>query len=447
MAKIEWVFQDESGTNLNRYIATNVNTGEKITFDLLRGGNVSIVGTPLNASNLNSLITAINNNYDEIATLKTSVSTNSSKIALLETDNTNNKNTISALGRGLTNAESRISTNATNIQTNATGISKNASDISQLQIDVASQGQAINDNKSIIGNINDRVVTLEEEIQVANDSINANTDEINNLKDNINTISKTIFEVTLKVANLGDTSGTLKYDNSTSSIISSMGTNSQNYEIKFKYVISSGKTLIYYLSYSDFVNAGGYSQYIYSNGYHKITIIPAVKGCIYSVYQAKYATYASTDTSKGTIEERLSNLGFKTGVFTVSAKGSFGSLNPSDLNITLNSIRKKGKYCIGNFTIEQRTEGKYYGSIKTLTLTIPEDFKPAVGLGFYAKASIIQNTLDGKIVSPVDDTIWVTSTSNDTTTININAQVTDTSLYRDPSIESVMFLSIGWETA
>ena len=65
MGRINWVFQDESGTNLNRYIATNVQTGEKVTFDLLRGGNISIVGTPLNAENLNELIDAINEIYDE----------------------------------------------------------------------------------------------------------------------------------------------------------------------------------------------------------------------------------------------------------------------------------------------------------------------------------------------------------------------------------------------
>ena len=67
MAKITWVFQDENGTNLNRYIATNVATGEQITFDLLRGGNISIVGTPLNAANLNSLISAINELYDNLS--------------------------------------------------------------------------------------------------------------------------------------------------------------------------------------------------------------------------------------------------------------------------------------------------------------------------------------------------------------------------------------------
>lgn len=64
MAKINWVFQDEQGTNLNRYRATNVETGEEVVFDLLRGGNVSVVGTPLNAEKLNSLISAINDLYD-----------------------------------------------------------------------------------------------------------------------------------------------------------------------------------------------------------------------------------------------------------------------------------------------------------------------------------------------------------------------------------------------
>lgn len=60
MAKINYVFQNESGTNLNRYRAINVETGEDVVFDLLRGGNISIVGTPLDAEHLNPLIEAIN---------------------------------------------------------------------------------------------------------------------------------------------------------------------------------------------------------------------------------------------------------------------------------------------------------------------------------------------------------------------------------------------------
>lgn len=77
MSKINWVFQNENGTNLNRYIATNVATGERITFDLLRGAIIpqGQEGTPLNASTLNSLINAINSNYDEIVAIKERVST------------------------------------------------------------------------------------------------------------------------------------------------------------------------------------------------------------------------------------------------------------------------------------------------------------------------------------------------------------------------------------
>lgn len=416
MAKIEWVFQDESGTNLNRYIATNVNTGEKITFDLLRGGNVRIVGTPLNASNLNSLITAINNNYDEIATLKTSVSTNSSKITLLETDNTNNKNTISALGKGLTNAESRISTNATNIQTNAGDISQLKTNVSSNKNTISKQGVAINTNTTNISNVSAKVTELEEEIQVANDSINANTDEINNLKENINTTSKTFFEVTLTVANLGDTNGTLQYDKSTSSIISSMGSNPQNYEIKFKYVISGGITLTYYLSYSDFINAGGYSQYVYSNGYHKIGIIPSMKVCSYSVYQAKYATYASTDTSKGTIEERLNALGFNEGVanYTFYASATDGS-------VSSNSLKKQGKYVLFNFV-----------GTKISSVIIPEKFRPKENttVSVYGIDNLHLDDIFTAIINTDGTISFYTKTYGKV--INLN---------------SIGLLNVGWETA
>ena len=66
MARINWVFQNESGTNLNRYKATNVLTGEVVIFDLLRDSNINVVGTPLSAENLNQLINAINSMSVEI---------------------------------------------------------------------------------------------------------------------------------------------------------------------------------------------------------------------------------------------------------------------------------------------------------------------------------------------------------------------------------------------
>lgn len=80
MAKIKWTFNDEQGTNLNRYTATNVLNGEKTIFDLLRNANITNVGTPLNAENLNALINSINACYDEVAGIKnveTSNTTNS----------------------------------------------------------------------------------------------------------------------------------------------------------------------------------------------------------------------------------------------------------------------------------------------------------------------------------------------------------------------------------
>lgn len=200
MAKIEWVFQDESGTNLNRYIATNVNTGEKITFDLLRGGNISIVGTPLNASNLNSLITAINANYDEIATLKTSVSTNATNIQNNTKNISTNKSSIDTLNTEITNAKSRISNNEINISNNTTNISKNASDISQLQTDVANQGQAINDNKSSITSLNNRVIDLESDI-------NENSSNIETLQENFNDVNSDIININNRLENLGFKSG------------------------------------------------------------------------------------------------------------------------------------------------------------------------------------------------------------------------------------------------
>ena len=89
MAKINWVFQNESGTNLNRYIATNVNTGEQVTFDLLRGGNISIIGTPLNAENLNQLISAINSCYDEITNLTNSLNNGTISVKNAENVKTN----------------------------------------------------------------------------------------------------------------------------------------------------------------------------------------------------------------------------------------------------------------------------------------------------------------------------------------------------------------------
>ena len=109
MAKITWVFQDESGTNLNRYIATNVSTGEKVTFDLLRGGNISVVGTPLNADKLNSLINAINDNYDKLAELSQAIEGYNSMIGILSNNIDNQQKSINDIIEDNTNIKTDIS--------------------------------------------------------------------------------------------------------------------------------------------------------------------------------------------------------------------------------------------------------------------------------------------------------------------------------------------------
>lgn len=109
MAKITWTFKNEEGTNLNRYIATNVSTGERITFDLLRNGNISVVGTPLNAENLNALITSINACYDLIASSEKdttyTLSKNGNAIRLTSSDGTTNDVTLNKSDVGLSNVD------------------------------------------------------------------------------------------------------------------------------------------------------------------------------------------------------------------------------------------------------------------------------------------------------------------------------------------------------
>ena len=109
MAKITWTFKNEEGTNLNRYIATNISTGEKITFDLLRGGNISVVGTPLNAENLNALITSINACYDLITSSEKdttyTLSKNGNAIRLTASNGKTNDVTLSKSDVGLGNVD------------------------------------------------------------------------------------------------------------------------------------------------------------------------------------------------------------------------------------------------------------------------------------------------------------------------------------------------------
>ena len=76
--------------------------------------------------------------------------------------------------------------------------------------------------------------------------------------------------------------------------------------------------------------------------------------------KATIATYASEDTSKGTIEERLSAMGFKSGVAVL----------PNGVTASTNSLTKQGKYVVFNL---------YAGNNDCTSIGIPEDFRPTDG--------------------------------------------------------------------
>ena len=111
----------------------------------------------------------------------------------------------------------------------------------------------------------------------------------------------------------------------------------------------------------------GFIDYIFSNGVSEINLTinetgdePVIDEFLLFGYVANVARYASSDKSKGTIEERLTKLGFSEGSFTLIG-------NVSGTTIITNSIKKQGKYVIANLGIGPINSGQIY---------IPSQFQP-----------------------------------------------------------------------
>ena len=115
------------------------------------------------------------------------------------------------------------------------------------------------------------------------------------------------------------------------------------------------------------------------------------------VKNATIADYASADTSKGTIEERLTNLGFKKGSITLE----------DDRYVTLNELKRQGNYVIGNidfdntdvwvFTYSQNQGGTYkesklFGKIEDPAFLPKEDVTFGVATRVYS--SIFATSID-----------------------------------------------------
>ncbi len=90
---------------------------------------------------------------------------------------------------------------------------------------------------------------------------------------------------------------------------------------------------------------------------------------------ATTATYASSDTSKGTIEQRLTNLGFKEGTI-VFQNSSQVHIDSSKVQC---SIKRQGNYVIGELIFLDDGASNYVkptSSRDILIATIPSEFKP-----------------------------------------------------------------------
>lgn len=126
---------------------------------------------------------------------------------------------------------------------------------------------------------------------------------------------------------------------------------------------------------------------------------------------AQIAQYASADTSKGTIEERLTALGFKE-----------GAVSPvTDSTAYINYLCRQGNYVLGTFT-------GYYKNGYTMLGTIPEAFRPNKSVTLYGAVHgyCYETALGGieNIGAPVEVKVdpngdfYISNTLTETTSLN-----------------------------
>lgn len=137
---------------------------------------------------------------------------------------------------------------------------------------------------------------------------------------------------------------------------------------------------------------------------------------------ADIAQYASDDISKGTIEERLTNLGFRQGSFSISLKTGAAP------TITTNIIVRQGNYCIGSFDIGYAGPGANI-YLNEYNVIIPEEFRPLVD------TTITCFQTRGGISTVGDDTA-ILKTTGEVVFSGLNANLT-----------TATAINIGWEAA
>lgn len=110
---------------------------------------------------------------------------------------------------------------------------------------------------------------------------------------------------------------------------------------------------------------------------------------VISCQKANVAVYASADTSKGTIEERLTNLGFKEGSITLE----------DESYVTLNELKRQGNYVIGNIDFDadkwiftyDHNSGQNYTATKAFGTIEDEAFRPKEDVMFGVATRVYSN--------------------------------------------------------
>lgn len=139
------------------------------------------------------------------------------------------------------------------------------------------------------------------------------------------------------------------------------------------------------------------------NGKGISTIFESNGTTVKNATQATRATYASTDTSKGTIEQRLTNLGFRSG--TVSLP--FGTAS-------VNYVYRQGNYVIGKVAVSGIASPNNPKDGATL-FTVPINFRPknsismrigcsvgTTGGGAYPAATLTINTSGTAVITSIE---------------------------------------------
>ena len=159
---------------------------------------------------------------------------------------------------------------------------------------------------------------------------------------------------------------TIKYDNTT--VYSTVWYNSF-----YKFIIVDNITENFPYNYvTKLIDSNTLYSLHYDNNFNKWVIDDI------NVTNSLYAQYASSDISKGTIEERLTNLGFKSGSITFNDDAA----QYIDIENSFFELKRQGNYVIGKFEIGLTSEfidGIRATSSGTITVKIGkvgEEFKP-----------------------------------------------------------------------